>query len=97
MEVKTEKKEEEDEIPQLVVKSVETVKKSNVIKKLVDDWDDDDEKEDFTDKGEKSDSERKNDKVEKEETIRKSVDLDEDQIVADVDDILKETDADKML
>ena len=93
--VKSEEKEEEDEIPQLIVKSVETVKKPNVIKKLADDWDDEDEVK--AEEGEeKGDNVPDIDNVKVKETSRKSVDksddVDEDQIVADVDDILKETD-----
>ena len=100
-EVKSEEKEDEDEIPQLIVKSVETVKKPDIIKKLADDWDDEgnedvDNEIKTEGRGEKGDSVPDIDNVKGRETSRKSVeksdDVDEDQIVADVDDILKETD-----
>merc|ERR1719277_2837370 len=99
-EVKSEEKEDEDEIPQLIVKSVETVKKPDIIKKLADDWDDEgnedvDNEIKTEGRGEKGDSVPDIDNVKGKETSRKSVeksdDVDEDQIVADVDDILKET------
>jgi len=89
----------------LNIPTIESVKK-DVLKTLVDDWDEDD------DKGEKSkisENASKEDKIKVEDNInvpesetekskssRQSVDktddLDEDQIVADVDDILNDTD-----
>ena len=90
---------EEDSKPDLENNSVtkETapvVKKqpAEVIKNLVNDWDEDEEKMEVDgSEGKVPDSDGKREKSIR-QSVDKSEDIDEDQIVADVDDILKDTD-----
>ena len=88
---------EEDSKPDLENNSVtkETVVKkqpAEVIKNLVNDWDEDEEKMEVDgSEGKVPDSDGKREKSIR-QSVDKSEDIDEDQIVADVDDILKDTD-----
>ena len=83
-----------------VIKATDKVIKkqpAEVIKNLVNDWDEDEEKMEIEPEGEsKNGSEDKVPDIESKKSIRRSMDksedIDEDQIVADVDDILKDTD-----
>ena len=72
-----------------VIAPVETPKKEGVVKKLVDDWEEEEVKE-----KEQGVTVPDIDETKKpsRQSVDKSDDVDEDQIVADVDDILKETD-----
>jgi len=91
------KEKEEDSKPDLENNSVtkETVVKkqpAEVIKNLVNDWDEDEEKMEVDgSEGKVPDSDGKREKSIR-QSVDKSEDIDEDQIVADVDDILKDTD-----
>ena len=81
----TEAKEEvegKEEDSKIVIAPVETPKKDDVVKKLADDWEEEDGKMEVPDI---DDTKKAGDDVKQE-------DADEDQIVADVDDILKDTD-----
>ena len=91
-----------DQKPDDLKLNVESVKK-DVIKTLVDDWDDDEDKGEVKSEINNDEIETKEEKInvpesetEKSKSSRQSVDktddLDEDQIVADVDDILNDTD-----
>ena len=90
---------EEDSKPDLennsVTKETAPVAKkqpAEVIKNLVNDWDEDEEKMEVDgSEGKVPDSEGKGEKPIR-HSVDKSEDIDEDQIVADVDDILKDTD-----
>ena len=83
-----------------VIKETDKVVKkrpAEVIKNLVNDWDEDEEKME-TDPAEESKNDEKVPDVDSKgdksirQSMDKSEDIDEDQIVADVDDILKDTD-----
>ena len=90
---------EEDSKPDLennsVTKETAPVAKkqpAEVIKNLVNDWDEDEEKMEVdVSEGKVPDSDGKREKSIR-QSVDKSEDIDEDQIVADVDDILKDTD-----
>jgi len=67
--------------------------KPEIVKKLVDDWDEEDEEENEKRRAEEGKEQKVEAKVpETNEVKEKSEDVDEDQIVADVDDILNDTD-----
>lgn len=70
-----------------VIAPVEAPKKEGAVKKLVDDWEEEDVKEEGATVPDVDDTKKPS-----RQSVDKSEDVDEDQIVADVDDILKETD-----